>query len=91
MPISQAGGRLLAFGGFARSGSRIASAPSRARPAGSAACSRRLDGGIVKSATGGYALGFILMALVALACLLVLGRLRGSRRRMRAAVPTSGS
>jgi NNP family nitrate/nitrite transporter-like MFS transporter len=28
--------------------------------------------GVVKSATGGYALGFILMALVALACLVVL-------------------
>ena len=28
--------------------------------------------GIVKSATGGYALGFVLMALVALACLFVL-------------------
>ena len=35
--------------------------------------------GVVKSATGGYAVGFILMSLVALACLLVLGRLRGSR------------
>jgi NNP family nitrate/nitrite transporter-like MFS transporter len=32
--------------------------------------------GVVKSATGGYALGFILMALVALACLLVLRALR---------------
>jgi MFS transporter, NNP family, nitrate/nitrite transporter len=32
--------------------------------------------GIVKSATGGYALGFILMALVALACLVVLGAVR---------------
>ena len=31
--------------------------------------------GIVKSATGGYALGFVLMALVALACLIVLGAL----------------
>lgn len=31
--------------------------------------------GIVKSATGGYALGFALMALVAVACLLVLARL----------------
>jgi MFS transporter, NNP family, nitrate/nitrite transporter len=29
--------------------------------------------GIVKSATGGYALGFVLMALVAVACLVVLG------------------
>jgi len=35
--------------------------------------------GIVKSATGGYALGFALMALVALACLAVL-RALGSRR-----------
>ena len=33
--------------------------------------------GIVKSATGGYALGFVLMALVALACLVVLRALRG--------------
>ena len=32
--------------------------------------------GIVKSATGGYALGFALMALVAFACLIVLGVLR---------------
>jgi NNP family nitrate/nitrite transporter-like MFS transporter len=32
--------------------------------------------GIVKSATGGYALGFALMALVALACLIVLRALR---------------
>jgi NNP family nitrate/nitrite transporter-like MFS transporter len=31
--------------------------------------------GIVKSATGGYALGFVLMALVAIACLVVLGSL----------------
>jgi MFS transporter, NNP family, nitrate/nitrite transporter len=30
--------------------------------------------GVVKSATGGYALGFVLMALVAVACLLVLAR-----------------
>jgi NNP family nitrate/nitrite transporter-like MFS transporter len=35
--------------------------------------------GIVKSATGGYALGFVLMALVAVACLVVLGAL-GTRR-----------
>jgi NNP family nitrate/nitrite transporter-like MFS transporter len=35
--------------------------------------------GIVKSATGGYALGFALMALVAVACLVVL-RALGSRR-----------
>ena len=33
--------------------------------------------GIVKAATGGYALGFALMALVAVACLLVLARLTG--------------
>ncbi|WP_037499470.1 MFS transporter [Solirubrobacter soli] len=32
--------------------------------------------GFVKSATGGYALGFILLALVALACLVMLTRLR---------------
>jgi NNP family nitrate/nitrite transporter-like MFS transporter len=32
--------------------------------------------GVVKSATGGYAVGFILMALVALACLVVLRALR---------------
>lgn len=31
--------------------------------------------GVVKSATGGYALGFVLMALVAVACLLVMRRL----------------
>ena len=36
--------------------------------------------GIVKSATGGYVLGFALMALVALACLVVLGALGGPRR-----------
>jgi MFS transporter, NNP family, nitrate/nitrite transporter len=35
--------------------------------------------GIVKSATGGYALGFILMALVAAACLVVLAGLRVPR------------
>jgi NNP family nitrate/nitrite transporter-like MFS transporter len=35
--------------------------------------------GAVKGATGGYALGFALMALVALACFLVLGAVRGSR------------
>jgi MFS transporter, NNP family, nitrate/nitrite transporter len=43
--------------------------------------------GIVKSATGGYALGFALMALVAVACLLVLGALRTSPQR---AEPVSG-
>jgi MFS transporter, NNP family, nitrate/nitrite transporter len=32
--------------------------------------------GVVKSATGGYALGFALMALVAVACLIVLRTLR---------------
>jgi MFS transporter, NNP family, nitrate/nitrite transporter len=32
--------------------------------------------GLVKSATGGYALGFVLMALVAVACLIVLGAVR---------------
>jgi NNP family nitrate/nitrite transporter-like MFS transporter len=32
--------------------------------------------GVVKSATGGYAVGFLLMALVAVACLVVLLRLR---------------
>jgi NNP family nitrate/nitrite transporter-like MFS transporter len=41
--------------------------------------------GIVKSATGGYALGFALMALVALACLVVLRALREPQ----AAVATS--
>ena len=32
--------------------------------------------GVVKSATGGYGLGFVLMALVAIACLVVLRALR---------------
>jgi NNP family nitrate/nitrite transporter-like MFS transporter len=32
--------------------------------------------GVVKSATGGYALGFVLMALVAVGCLVVLRGLR---------------
>jgi NNP family nitrate/nitrite transporter-like MFS transporter len=41
--------------------------------------------GVVKSATGGYALGFVLMALVALACLVVLRALREPQ----AAVATS--
>jgi NNP family nitrate/nitrite transporter-like MFS transporter len=36
--------------------------------------------GIVKSATGGYALGFVLMALVALACLVVLSAVGPPRR-----------
>jgi NNP family nitrate/nitrite transporter-like MFS transporter len=35
--------------------------------------------GIVKSATGGYALGFVLMALVAVACLIFLRALRPAR------------
>ena len=39
--------------------------------------------GIVKAATGGYALGFALMALVAVACLLVLARLGRSAPRHR--------
>jgi NNP family nitrate/nitrite transporter-like MFS transporter len=37
--------------------------------------------GVVKSATGGYALGFVLMALVAGACLVVLGALTRPRHR----------
>jgi MFS transporter, NNP family, nitrate/nitrite transporter len=36
--------------------------------------------GIVKSATDGYALGFVLMALVAVTCLVVLGALRVPQR-----------
>jgi MFS transporter, NNP family, nitrate/nitrite transporter len=46
--------------------------------------------GIVKSATGGYALGFALMALVAVACLIVLGALRVPQTavRPRRTVPT---
>jgi NNP family nitrate/nitrite transporter-like MFS transporter len=35
--------------------------------------------GVVKSATGGYALGFVLMALVGVACLFVLWALRPPR------------
>ena len=34
--------------------------------------------GVVKSATGGYALGFVLMALVAVACLVVLSGIRAA-------------
>jgi NNP family nitrate/nitrite transporter-like MFS transporter len=41
--------------------------------------------GVVNSATGGYALGFVLMALVALACLVVLRALRPARRAVPAA------
>jgi MFS transporter, NNP family, nitrate/nitrite transporter len=45
--------------------------------------------GIVKSATGGYAVGFVLMALVAAACLLVLAALgRSAPHRAAGAVPT---
>jgi MFS transporter, NNP family, nitrate/nitrite transporter len=36
--------------------------------------------GVVKTATGGYAVGFLLMGAVALACLLVLGGLGAPRR-----------
>jgi NNP family nitrate/nitrite transporter-like MFS transporter len=43
--------------------------------------------GVVKSATGGYALGFVLMATVAAACLAVLGALRTPQRT--AAEPAS--
>jgi MFS transporter, NNP family, nitrate/nitrite transporter len=35
--------------------------------------------GVVKTATGGYAVGFLLMAAVALACLVVLGGLGAPR------------
>ena len=42
--------------------------------------------GVVKSATGGYALGFVLLALMALACLAVLTGLRvGAAPRARPA------
>jgi NNP family nitrate/nitrite transporter-like MFS transporter len=44
--------------------------------------------GVVKSATGGYALGFILMALVALGCLAVLQTVRAPSRT-RAPAPTA--
>jgi NNP family nitrate/nitrite transporter-like MFS transporter len=37
--------------------------------------------GVVKSATGGYAVGFLLMAVVALVCLAVLGALSRDRRQ----------
>jgi NNP family nitrate/nitrite transporter-like MFS transporter len=43
--------------------------------------------GVVKSATGGYALGFVLMALVAAACLVVLRALQGPRRATAARGP----
>jgi NNP family nitrate/nitrite transporter-like MFS transporter len=47
--------------------------------------------GAVKSATGGYALGFALMALVAVACLIVLGALRAPQRAAppRETIPTA--
>jgi NNP family nitrate/nitrite transporter-like MFS transporter len=45
--------------------------------------------GIVKSATGGYALGFVLMARVAVACLVVLGALRAPARRVPGTLPTT--
>jgi hypothetical protein len=37
--------------------------------------------GIVKSATGGYVLGFVLVSAVAMACLGVLAALRSRERR----------
>lgn len=46
--------------------------------------------GIVKSATGGYALGFVLMALVAVACLVVLSRLTVTTRAARPAPVAHG-
>ena len=46
--------------------------------------------GVVKSATGGYALGFALMALVAVGCLVVLSGLRG-RPEPSALEPQPGS
>jgi MFS transporter, NNP family, nitrate/nitrite transporter len=46
--------------------------------------------GVVKTATGGYAIGFVLMGAVALACLLVLAGLRGAGAAARsAAAPPS--
>jgi hypothetical protein len=46
--------------------------------------------GVVKTATGGYAVGFVLMGAVALACLLVLAGLRGAGAAARsAAAPPS--
>jgi NNP family nitrate/nitrite transporter-like MFS transporter len=45
--------------------------------------------GVVKSATGGYAVGFVLMSLVAVACLLVLRALWTPERGAAAAVPSS--
>jgi NNP family nitrate/nitrite transporter-like MFS transporter len=49
--------------------------------------------GVVKSATGGYALGFALLALVAVACLIVLGAVRAAdpARTSRPPVATSGT
>jgi NNP family nitrate/nitrite transporter-like MFS transporter len=45
--------------------------------------------GVVKSATGGYALGFALMALVAAACLVVLRALGGAPRASPGAAPVT--
>ncbi|HWK26903.1 MAG TPA: MFS transporter [Solirubrobacter sp.] len=42
--------------------------------------------GVVKSATGGYGLGFVLMALIGLACLIVLRATEAPRRRPLAGV-----
>jgi NNP family nitrate/nitrite transporter-like MFS transporter len=45
--------------------------------------------GVVKSATGGYAVGFVLMSLVAVACLVVLRALDVPQRGGAVAVPSS--
>ena len=47
--------------------------------------------GVVKSATGGYALGFVLMAVVALGCLVVLASLVGRRKAVETSLPTAGA
>jgi NNP family nitrate/nitrite transporter-like MFS transporter len=47
--------------------------------------------GVVKSATGGYALGFVLMALVAVACLFVLRAVGPPRARRSEAMPAGRS
>ena len=44
--------------------------------------------GVVKAATGGYALGFVLMACVAVACLVLLRALQQSRAAAAAPAPT---
>ena len=46
--------------------------------------------GLVKSATGGYGLGFVLMAIVALGCLLVLRAMRVSEAAPVVGAPTAG-